>query len=52
MLETGSAGTQMDPTGFTGTQDLRHSTTRYLLCTKPSPLLLEAIYNPVYNVKA
>lgn len=52
VMETGSAGTQMDPTGFTGTQGLRHSTMRYLLCTEPRPLLLEAIYNPVYKCKS
>ena len=52
VMETGSPRTQMDPTGFTATQDLRHSTTRYLLRTEPSPLLLEAIYNPVYKGKS
>lgn len=52
VTETGSAETQTDPTGFTGPQGLRHSTTRYLLCTEPTPLLLEATYNPVYKCKS
>lgn len=48
MTETSSARTQMDPTGFLGTQDLRHSTMRYLLHTEA---VLEATYNPIYKCK-